>query len=140
MSAGTGVEHSEFNPSETESVHFYQIWLLPAEKGLKPSYEQREFLEEEKQGRLLLVASPDAQDGSLLIHQNARIYLSTLDANQEIGHELHPGRRAWLQVLRGSVVLNGLLLGTSDGVAITGENVVALRATVRSEVLLFDLS
>ena len=87
MSAGTGVQHSEFNPSETEPVHLYQIWLLPAEKGLTPSYEQRTFSEAEKQGRLLLVASPD-DDGSLMIHQDARVFLSSLDAGKELQNEL----------------------------------------------------
>ena len=87
MSAGTGIRHSEFNPSSTEPVHLYQIWLLPNQKGLPPSYEQKAFPEDEKRGRLRLVASPDARDGSLLIHQDARVYLSTLDGDQEIQHE-----------------------------------------------------
>jgi redox-sensitive bicupin YhaK (pirin superfamily) len=86
MSAGTGIRHSEFNPSQTDPVHLYQIWLLPNQKGLTPSYEQKSFPEVERQGRLRLVASPDAQDGSLLIHQDARVYLSTLDADEEVGH------------------------------------------------------
>ncbi len=140
MSAGTGIRHSEFNPSPTEPVHLYQIWLLPEQKGLAPSYEQKAFPEAERRGRLRLVASPDAQDGSLLIHQDARVYLSTLDADQEIEHELKPGRHAWLQVLRGSVALNGQLLETSDGAAITGERAVSVRATAPSEIMLFDLS
>ena len=88
MSAGTGIRHSEFNPSETKPVHLYQIWLLPGERGLRPSYEQKAFSEVERRGRLRLVASPDAQDGSLLIHQDARVYLSTLDA--DLGSLLRP--------------------------------------------------
>jgi redox-sensitive bicupin YhaK (pirin superfamily) len=140
MSAGTGIRHSEFNPSPSEPVHLYQIWLLPNEKGLAPSYEQKAFAEQERQNRLRLVASPDAQDGSLLIHQDARVYLATLDADQEVRHELQPSRRAWLQVLRGSVVTNGQFLGTSDGAAISGEEAVAVRATVSSELLLFDMT
>ena len=119
MSAGTGIRHSEFNPSSTEPVHLYQIWLLPNQKGLPPSYEQKTFPEDEKRGRLRLVASPDAQDGSLLIHQDARVYLSTLDGDQEIQHDLRPGRHAWLQVLRGAVELNGQLLHASDGAAVS---------------------
>ena len=140
MSAGAGIRHSEFNPSSTEPVHLYQIWLLPNQKGLAPSYEQKAFAEVERRGRLRLVASPDAQNGSLLIHQDARVYLSTLDAEQEVRHELQPGRHAWLQVLRGSVVLNGQSLGTSDGVAVSGERSLTIRATVASETLLFDLA
>jgi redox-sensitive bicupin YhaK (pirin superfamily) len=140
MSAGTGIRHSEFNPSPSEPVHLYQIWLLPNEKGLAPSYEQKAFAEQERQNRLRLVASPDAQDGSLLIHQDARVYLATLDADQEVRHELQPSRRAWLQVLRGAVVINGQSLGPSDGVAISGTEAVAVRATVSSELLLFDMT
>jgi redox-sensitive bicupin YhaK (pirin superfamily) len=140
MSAGTGIRHSEFNPSPTEPVYLYQIWLLPDQTGLPPSYEQKAFPEDERRGRLQLVASPDARDGSLLIHQEARVYLSTLDADQEVRHELQPGYSAWLQVLRGAVSLNGHSLGTSDGAAVTDENMVAVRATVASEILLFDLA
>jgi len=140
MSAGTGIRHSEFNPSATEPVHLYQIWLLPNEKGLAPSFEQKAFAEQERQNRLRLVASPDAHDGSLLIHQDARVYLSTRDAEREVRHELQPSRRAWLQVVRGSVVINGQFLGTSDGVAVSGASVVAVQATVPSEILLFDLA
>jgi redox-sensitive bicupin YhaK (pirin superfamily) len=140
MSAGTGIRHSEFNPSTTEPVHLYQIWLLPDQKGLEPSYEQKTFPETERRGRLRLVASPDSQDGSLLIHQDARVYLSTLDEDQEFEHELQSGRHAWLQVLRGSVALNTQkTLGTSDGAAITDGNTISVRAAVASEILLFDL-
>lgn len=140
MSAGTGIRHSEFNPSENQPVHLYQIWFLPNEKGLAPSYEQKAFAEEERQGRLRLVASPDARDGSLLIHQDARVYLAKLDADQEIQHELQPGRSAWLQVLRGSVVLNGHSLATSDGAAVSDETVLSIRPSEPSDVLLFDLA
>jgi redox-sensitive bicupin YhaK (pirin superfamily) len=139
MSAGTGIRHSEFNPSSIEPVHFYQIWLLPNQKGLSPSYEQKSFPEVERHGRLRLVASPDARDGSLLIHQDARVYLSTLDADEEVGYELQLGRHAWLQVLRGSVALNGQALGTSDGAAVSGETRLSIQATESSEVMLFDL-
>ena len=109
------------------------------EKGLPPSYEQKSFPKTRRRGRLRLVASPDAQDGSLLIHQDARVYLSTLDGDQEIRHELRPGRHAWLQVLRGSVELNGQLLYTSDGAAVSDETALSIRATEFSEVMLFDL-
>lgn len=139
MSAGTGIRHSEFNPSATESVHLYQIWLLPDQQGLPPSYEQKAFPEAERQGRLRLVASPKAEDGSLQIHQDARVYLSTLEAGQEVRHDLSPGRHAWLQVLRGSVALSGHPLATSDGAAVSGESVLSIQAREPSEVMLFDL-
>src|SRR5205085_8041604 len=101
------VRHSEFNPSATDWVHLYQIWLLPARQGIEPSYEQRPFAEDEKRGKLRLVASPDAGDGSLTIHQDARVYLAALAAEESVAHTLGSGRHAWLQVLRGKVSLNG---------------------------------
>ena len=139
MSAGTGVQHSEFNPSETEPVHLYQIWLLPDQKGLRPSYEQRMFSEKERQGKLLLVASPD-DDGSLMIHQDARVYLSTLERGKGLQYALDPHRHAWLQVLRGSVELNGHMLATSDGAAVSDETPLVIRAKEPSEIMLFELS
>ena len=139
MSAGTGIQHGEFNPSETEPVHLYQIWLLPASKGLKPSYEQRTFSEEEKQGKLLLVASPEA-DGSLMIHSNARVYLSSLRGNEQLSHAVQPGRHAWVQILRGAVDINGQRLVASDGAAVSDEANVTMRAAEPSEVMLFDLA
>src|SRR5688572_22193948 len=108
MSAGTGITHSEFNPSKTEPVHLYQIWLFPEQKGITPSYEQKRFPESERQNRLRLVASRNAEDGSLTIHQDARIYLGSLDARKEVAHQLAQDRHAWLQVLRGNVSLNGV--------------------------------
>jgi quercetin 2,3-dioxygenase len=140
MTAGSGIRHSEFNPSSTEPLHLYQIWLLPGSEGLMPSYDQKTFPEAEKQGRLRLVASPDAQDGSLLIHQDARVYLSSLTTGQEVKHELHPGRHAWLQVLRGAVDLNGQRLAVSDGAAVSDETELTIRANESSEVMLFDLA
>lgn len=141
MSAGTGIRHSEFNPSATDPVHLYQIWLLPNRQGLPPSYEQKAFSEDERRGRLRLVASPNAQDGSLLIHQDAQVYLSTLEADQEVMYELQAGRHAWLQVLRGAVDLNGLALATSDGAGMmSDETGLSIRADEPSEVMLFDLA
>jgi redox-sensitive bicupin YhaK (pirin superfamily) len=139
MSAGTGIQHGEFNPSSTEPVHLYQIWLLPATKGLKPSYEQRMFSEEEKEGKLLLVASPEA-DGSLMIHQDARIYWSSLRSGSQLSHSLQSGRHAWVQVLRGSVEIDRQRLATSDGAAVSDESSVTMRATEPAEVMLFDLT
>ena len=140
MSAGTGVRHSEFNPSVTEPVHLYQIWLLPERRGLEPGYEQLAVAEGQKQGQFHLVASPDGADGSLTIHQNARLYLASLLPGQAGTHPIEPGRAAWLQVLRGSVNFLGNALSAGDGVAVTDENAVAVQATVPSEVLLFDLA
>ena len=140
MSAGTGITHSEFNPSNTEPVHFYQIWLLPERKGIQPSYEQKQFPEEERSNRLRLVASRDADEDSLLIYQDARVYLSKLDEGNHVTRKLAPGRHAWLQVLRGQVSLNEYGLGTSDGAAISAESNLHILATQPAEILLFDLS
>ena len=139
MSAGTGVQHSEFNPSPTEPVHLYQIWLLPSEEGLKPSHEQREFSQDEKQGRFRLIASPDVND-SLLIHQDARVFLCSLQGGEQASHELQAGRHAWLQVVRGAVDVNGQKLLVSDGTGLSGESAVRIRANTPSEVMLFDLA
>jgi quercetin 2,3-dioxygenase len=140
MTAGTGITHSEFNPSATEPVHLYQIWLLPEREGLEPSYEQKAFPEAERRNRLRLVASPDGHDGSLAIRQDARLYLATLDEGRGISHDLAPGRHVWLQVLRGAVTLNGNPLEAGDGAAIGDEPGLTIRAGGLSEVLLFDLA
>jgi len=140
MTAGTGITHSEFNPSSTEPTHLYQIWLFPERNGLTPSYEQKAFPEPGRHNRLQLVASRDAADGSLLIHQDARIYLATVDAGQAVTATLAPDRHAWLQVLRGSVHLNGVALQTSDGVAVSDETKLEIQATTDAEVMLFDLA
>jgi len=139
MSAGTGITHSEFNPSPTEQVHLYQIWLFPERDGIAPSYEQKRFDETERRNRLRLVASPDATDNSLTIHQNSKIFLSSLDSGKQVKHELASGRYAWLQVLRGQVALNGQALGTSDGAAVSDESLLKIEATDEAEVMLFDL-
>jgi len=140
MSAGTGITHSEFNPSTKEPVHLYQIWLYPDRKGVTPSYEQKRFPAEDQQNRLRLVASPDAADGSLLLHQDARIYLSQVTKGQEVVHDLGSDRHAWLQVLRGSVSVNGQALDTSDGVAVSDESRLTIAATNDAEIMLFDLN
>jgi redox-sensitive bicupin YhaK (pirin superfamily) len=140
MSAGTGITHSEFNPSPTEPVHLYQIWLFPDREGIEPSYEQKRFEEVERHNRLRLVASPDAADGSLQIHQDARIFLSSLDAGKQLTHELGSGRHAWLQVLRGKVAVNKQALETSDGAAISEESSLDIEAKDDAEVMLFDLA
>lgn len=140
MSAGTGITHSEFNPSATEPVHLYQIWLFPESKGIEPSYEQKQFPVSEQQNQLRLVASPEAEAGSLRIHQDARVYLSQIEAEQTVLYELAEGRHAWLQVLRGSVLLNDVALDVSDGAAVSDTRNLKIQATADAEIMLFDLN
>ncbi len=140
MSAGTGITHSEFNPSDISPVHLYQIWLLPARTGIEPSYEQKRFDDGGMNNRLRLVASPDAAEGSLRIHQDARIYLAKLDERIRIDRQLAADRHAWLQVLRGSVALNGEELLVSDGAAVSRESCLEIEATESAEIMLFDLA
>lgn len=140
MSAGTGIEHSEFNPSETDPVHLYQIWLFPEKRGIKPSYEQKAFPAAERHNALRLVASPAAANGSLLIHQDASIFLGTLDEGKTATHALRKDRGAWLQILRGKIDCNGVALSVGDGAAIEHESLLNLQALKNSEVLLFDLA
>ena len=140
MSAGTGVRHSEFNPSATEPVHLYQIWLEPKGVGVAPSYEQKFFADDEKHGRFRLVASPDGADGSLTIYQDASVYLSTLNAGDSVRHEIAKGRRAWLQVLRGRADVNGQPAEAGDGFALSDEPLVSVVGKESAEVMLFDLA
>ncbi len=140
MTAGTGVRHSEFNPSDKEWVHLYQIWLLPNQKGLESSYEQKAFPENQRQGKLRLVASPTGEQGSLTIHQDARLYLSTLKPGETVAHSVKPGRHAWLQVLRGQAALNGQPLSAGDGAAVSDEEKLEIRSQDDAEVMLFDLA
>ena len=139
MTAGRGIRHSEFNPSDTEPVHLYQVWILPREAGLAPSYEQKAFDRAERAGRWQLVASPDGAQGSLTIQQDARIFLGDLAAGQELTHTMDIGRHSWLQVLRGAVEVNGVALATSDGLAVSEESELKLRAVDNTELMLFDL-
>src|SRR6266850_6119370 len=140
MSAGTGVTHSEYNPSRTDPVHFLQIWLLPERQGLQPGYEQRTFPAADRDGKLRLVASRTGRDGSVTVHQDAEVFAATLAPEASVVHRLRPGRHAWVQVARGAVTVNGTTLGQGDGAALTDEATVELRATRPSEVLLFDLA
>ncbi len=140
MTAGRGIRHSEFNPSTDEPVHLYQIWLLPDRQGLEPGYEQNAFDPQVRQGAWQLVASPDAADGSLMIHQDARIYLADLAVGQRLQRDLQDGRQAWLQVLRGKVEVAGEPLVAGDALAVSGQPSLALLALERAEVLLFDLA
>jgi redox-sensitive bicupin YhaK (pirin superfamily) len=138
MSAGTGVLHSEFNPSETERVHLLQIWILPERGGVTPSYEERNFDDASKRGRLRLIASRDGRDGSVTIHQDASVYATVLSDGDSVEHALEPGRHAWVHVARGNVTLNGTPLAAGDGVAVDDEALLALAGD--GEVLLFDLA
>jgi redox-sensitive bicupin YhaK (pirin superfamily) len=140
MSAGSGVAHSEFNGSQTELVHFLQIWLLPAKNGIEPSYEQKTFEAAALQGGLRLVASPDGREGSLSVNTDALLYAGRFGAGDEAKLPLAPGRHGWVQVVRGEVRLNGKELAEGDGAALSEEAAVALTALSQSEVLVFDLA
>ena len=140
MTAGTGVRHSEGNPSRDEAVHFLQIWLLPEREGLTPGYEQKLFAEAEKRNRLCLLAAPGGEAGSLLIHQDVRVYAALLDAGAEVAQPLAPGRGAWVQVVSGALRVNGTPLAAGDGAALDGEAAVRIEAAEAAELLLFDLA
>jgi quercetin 2,3-dioxygenase len=140
MSAGTGIAHSEFNPSPTEPVHLLQIWILPNQKGVQPSYEQRTFSREDKQGRLRLIAAPDGREGAVTIHQAVELYAGVLAAGDQVVHSLERDRHAWVQVAQGAVTLNGHTLKAGDGAAVSDQSVVTLQADESAEVLLFDLA
>ncbi len=140
MSAGTGVRHSEKNPSHLELLHLLQIRILPSQRGLTPSYEQKSFSDAEKRGQIRLVASPDGRDGSVVIHQDARLYATVLEPGQSVSYALPPGRHAWLQVARGSVDLDGTPLRGGDGAAASEKDGLKLTGAEGAEVLLFELS
>jgi quercetin 2,3-dioxygenase len=137
MTAGTGVMHSEFNPSPKDPVHLLQIWILPNRKGLKPGYEQLSFADSELRNNFALVAGPQAP---ITIHQDANLYIARLDEGAQAEHELEPGRHAWVQVARGAIEANGKQLQAGDGAAISNESRVNVKATKASEVLVFDLA
>jgi quercetin 2,3-dioxygenase len=140
MSAGTGIRHSEFNPSKTEPVHFLQIWIIPDRESIEPRYEQKSFSDAEKHGRLRLVGSAKGQHGSVVIHQDVKLFAGRLNVGEQVTHALAPGRTGWLQVVRGAVNMNGHELGVGDGVAIEGEPSLNVSAkTDGSEILVFDL-
>jgi redox-sensitive bicupin YhaK (pirin superfamily) len=138
MSAGTGVSHSEFNPSDAEAVHLLQIWILPEHRDLTPSYEEKAF--SEQRGRLRLIAANDGREGAVTIHQNAQVYATVLDAGQTVVHSLGERRYAWLQVARGQIALNEVELKQGDGAAVSNESELTIAAHHQAEVLLFDLA
>jgi len=139
MTAGTGVEHSEKNPSHKEHVHFYQIWIIPEKNGLTPGYEQKHFTAEQKKGDWLLFASPDGSSESLKIHQDVKLWATIIEESNERTYDLDINRHAWVQITRGEVELNGKALFESDGAAISAETSLHFKANKESEILLFDL-
>jgi hypothetical protein len=139
MSAGTGVRHSEFNHSKSELVHFLQIWIEPNAKGIAPSYEEKHFDAEAKKGRLKLIASSDGREGSVLIHQDASIYVAILNGTDQVEHKFEAGRLGYLYVARGHVVVNGETLATGDAVKLVGEPSVSIGQAEAAEILMFDL-
>jgi redox-sensitive bicupin YhaK (pirin superfamily) len=140
MTAGTGILHSEFNASSTDPVHLLQIWILPENRGLEPGYEQRAIPLEEKRGRLRLIASHDGRDNSVLIHQDADVYASVLEAGERVSHRLRGGRKAWVQVATGEVLLGQQTLQSGDGAALEEEDGLVLTGKQSAEVLVFDLN
>jgi quercetin 2,3-dioxygenase len=139
MSAGTGVRHSEFNPSPHSRVHFLQIWIEPAAVGMAPSYEQKFFSPEDKKGQLRLLASQDGRDGSVTVHRNIDLYAGLLSPGEKLTHKLATDRRAYLHLVRGAASINGVRLETGDAVKIKEEEKLTIIADADSEVLLFDL-
>ena len=140
MSAGTGIMHSEFNPSQTEPVHLLQIWILPDRQGLQPSYEQRAFGLEERQGKLRLIAARDGREGAVTIHQDVDLYSAVLQKGDRVSYQLQPNRYGWLQVAKGEVSLNGNALKAGDGVALSEAESLKIGTNTGAEILLFDLA
>lgn len=140
MSAGTGIMHSEFNHSQTEPVHFLQIWIVPDTQGLPPSYEQRSIPLEEKRGKLRLIAAKDGREGAVTVHQDMALYVSVLEAGDRVSYDLKPNRHAWLHIARGTATLNGHSLTEGDGASLSGEERLEISSDVGGEILLFDLA
>lgn len=139
MTAGRGITHSELNPNRDQPLHFLQIWIVPERAGLEPGYEQLAFAPEALENRLRRVAAPGGGDGAVHVHQDCELWVARLDAGHSVEHELRAGRRAWLQVALGEVSVNGERLAAGDGIALENEPRVAVSASARSEILLFDL-
>jgi redox-sensitive bicupin YhaK (pirin superfamily) len=139
MSAGSGVRHSEFNPSSSNPTHFLQIWIQPAQRNIEPSYEEKRFSAEEKRGRLRLIVSPDRAEGSVLIHQDARVYAGLFDADERAQLAVAKGRRVYVHVARGTLTANGEALNAGDALRITDGAALQLRDARDAEVLVFDL-
>lgn len=140
MTAGSGIEHSEFNASKTERLHFYQIWILPEKNGLDPGYEERTFTQDEKRNQFRLVASHAGESNSLIIHQDVSIYLSLLEEGKKLKYQFNQGRHAWLQLINGKLKVNDFVLEASDGIAISKETELRISALQSCEFMLFDLA
>lgn len=140
MAAGTGILHSEFNPSKTQPVHLMQIWIKPDRRGVKPHYEQRPFPALSNSGALTLLAAPDGRDGSIQINQDARMYAASMSEGQRVEHALADSRAAWVQVLSGTISIDGTRLDAGDGAAISDQKKLGIDASKQSEILLFDLA
>jgi hypothetical protein len=139
MSAGSGVRHSEFNPSSTNPVHFLQIWIQPNAQGIEPSYEEKRFSVQEKRGRLRIIASPDQADGSVLIHQDTRVYAGLFDGAETATLNVEPGRTLYVHVARGTVTANGTVLNGGDAITLNDTEKLELNRGQQAEVLVFDL-
>lgn len=139
MSAGSGVRHSEFNPSSSEQVHFLQIWIQPNTQGIEPSYEEKRFSAKEKRGRLQMIASPDQADGSVLVHQDARVYAGLFDGAETTTLSVTPGRKIYVHVARGAVTANEVVLSTGDALKVTDAEELVLTQGSQAEVIVFDL-
>ena len=139
MSAGSGVLHSEFNPSKDQPVHFLQIWIQPSAQGIAPSYEEKRFSVQEKRGRLRMIASPDQADGSVHIHQDARVYAGLFDGAESAKLGIKPGRTIYVHVARGTVTANGTVLNNGDALKLTDTEELVLQHGQQAEVLVFDL-
>jgi redox-sensitive bicupin YhaK (pirin superfamily) len=140
MSAGSGITHSEFNPLDDQKMRLIQIWIKPDQLGMEPGYEQKTYTPEEKTNVLRLVASPDGADGSVTIHQDAKIYASIIEPGKQIIKEATPGRHIWIQVVNGKLTLNGETLETGDGAAIENSDDLVFQALEKSELLIFELA
>jgi redox-sensitive bicupin YhaK (pirin superfamily) len=140
MSAGKGILHSEFNDAAREPTHLLQIWIEPTEKGLRPSYEQKHFADQEKRGRLRLVASPDGREGSVTIHADAALHVGLFDGEEQAEMALNPARKAYVHVARGDVVVNGQALVAGDALKLEGESALTIAQGRQAEVLVFDLA
>jgi quercetin 2,3-dioxygenase len=140
MSAGTGISHSEYNASQTESVHFLQIWILPDETGLTPGYEQKGFSLEKNRGRWTLIASKDGRDGSVTMHQDLEVWTARFAPGEQASFRVKPSRQAWVQMARGAATLNGVKLNEGDGAASSQEEILEFKAAEDAEILLFDLA
>ncbi|MBW4441592.1 MAG: pirin family protein [Plectolyngbya sp. WJT66-NPBG17] len=140
MTAGTGVTHSEYNASKTDAVHLLQIWVLPERSSLEPGYEQKFYTPEEKQGKLRLIASQDGRDGSVTVHQDLNLYATVLGNGEKVTQEIQPDRHLWIQVARGSAIVNGEVLTVGDAAAIAAESTLELVGQDNAEILVFDLA